>query len=103
MAKIFTSVKASGPAISFTVQVWKEDKKYVAYAPELDVSSFGDSVAHAKARLREAVTLFLEGASRLGTLEEILSEAGFENRGTIYHPRRVLAREKVRLAVPRVS
>ncbi len=103
MAKILTRVKAGVPAISFTVQVWKEDEKYVAYAPELDVSSFGDSATHAKARLREAVTLFLEGASRLGTLEEILSEAGFEKRGATYHPRRVLAHEKVRLAVPLLS
>ena len=103
MTKIRTPIKAGIPAISFTVQVWKENDKYVAYVPELDLSSFGDSVAHAKTRLREAVTLFLEGASRLGTLEEILLEAGFEKRGTTYHPRRVLAREKIRLAVPLVS
>lgn len=102
-SRIGTRVKAGVPAINFTVQVWKEDEKYIAYAPELDVSSFGNSVTHAKVRLREAMTLFLEGASRLGTLEEILLEAGFEKRGTTYHPRRVLAHEKVRLAVPLLS
>ena len=103
MTKTHTPIKAGIPAINFTVQVWKENDKYIAYVPELDVSSFGNSVAHAKARLCEAVTLFLEGASRLGTIEEILLEAGFEKRGTTYHPRRVLAREKIRLAVPLVS
>jgi predicted RNase H-like HicB family nuclease len=95
--------KMSVPDIRFTVQVWKENGKYIAYSPELDVSSFGDSVSHAKTRLREAVTLFLEGALRLGTLEEILSEAGFERHKNTYRPRRVLMREKLRLALPAAS
>jgi predicted RNase H-like HicB family nuclease len=75
MAKIPAKKKISAPHIRLTAQVWKDNGKYVAYAPELDVSSFGDSLAHAKERLREALTLFFEGASRLGTLEDILSEA----------------------------
>ncbi len=103
MRRIPTAIKTGRPAITFTAQIWKEDGKYIAYAPELDVASFGDSVAHAKVRLREAVTLFLEGASRLGTLANILAEAGFERHGRTYRPRRVLAREKVRLALPLAS
>jgi predicted RNase H-like HicB family nuclease len=47
------------PEIDFTAQVWKEGPTYVGYAPELDVSSCGDSVAEARRRLREAVGLFL--------------------------------------------
>lgn len=103
MAKNRTTARTEPPAVSFTVHVWKEGQKYVAYVPELDVASCGDSVAHAKARLREAVALFLEGASRMGTLEDILTEAGFEERINIYRPHRVLARETVRLAVPITS
>jgi len=76
---------------------------YVAYAPGLDVSSCGDSVAGAKARLREAVTLLLEECSQMGTLEAILAEAGFERHGNSYRPRRILTRAKVRLAVPLAS
>ena len=90
----------SAPEISFTVQVWKENSTYVGYVPELDVSSCGDSIRQVKTRLREAVGLFLEEASRLGTLEDILSEAGFEKHGNAYRAHRVLLREKVRLAVP---
>lgn len=103
MAKVSNRRKVGVPDIRLTVQVWKENGKYIAYAPDLDVSSFGDSVSHAKVRLREAVMLFLEGASRLGTLEDILSEAGFERHRNTYRPRRVLAREKLRLAVPAAS
>ncbi len=98
-----TRTKSVNPDITFTVQVWREDGAYVAYAPELDVSSCGDSLAEARARLREAVSLFLEEASRMGTLEDILAEAGFEKHGKTYRPHRVLARQKVRLAVPVAS
>ena len=54
------------PAISFTTQEWKESSAYVAYAQELDVSSCGDTLAQARARLKEAVALFLEECSRKG-------------------------------------
>lgn len=103
MAKILGAAKAGSLNISFTLQVWKENHTYVAYAPELDVSSCGDSLGQAKTRLREAVSLFLEEASRLGTLGDILSQAGFARQGNTYRPYRVLTREKVRLAVPVAS
>jgi predicted RNase H-like HicB family nuclease len=103
MAKTFARTKRGTLGIHFTVQVWKENDAYVAYAPELDVSSCGESLAQAKKRLHEAVSLFLEEASRMETLEDILAEAGFEKHGNNYRTRRVLAREKVRLAVPILS
>jgi predicted RNase H-like HicB family nuclease len=95
--------RAGLPEIDFTVQVWKEGTTYVGYAPELDISSCGDSVAQARARLREAVSLFLEECAHRGTLDTILSESGFEKRGESYRPRRIIARAKVRLAVPLAS
>ena len=100
MVSKFTSGTSRARGISFTAQVWKERGTYVAYAPDLDVSSCGDSLSEAKARLRGAVELFLEEAARLGTLGEILAEAGFEKHGKTFQPRRILARERVRLAVP---
>ena len=103
MATTVTSARARPRGISFSVHVWKEDGTYVAYAPELDVSSCGKTLAQAKARLREAVELFAEEAARMGTLDEILAEAGFQVEGKTYRPRRVLAREKVRLELPAAS
>ena len=95
--------KRRTPKVNFSLQVWREDGVYVAYAPELDVSSCGDSVPEARRRLREAVLLFLEEAAHQGALKEILSESGFEKHGDTYIPRRVLVREKESLAVPVVS
>jgi len=63
--------------IEFTSQVFKEGRLYVAHAPELDVSSCAGSPGKARKNLLEAVRLFLDEAERMGTLEQILQEAGF--------------------------
>lgn len=62
--------------IEFTSQVFKEGRLYVAYARELDISSCGGTPERAKKNLLEAVRLFLEETERMGTLEQILQEAG---------------------------
>lgn len=62
--------------IEFTSQVFRESRLYVAYAPELDISSCCGTPERAKKNLLEAVRLFLEEAEKMGTLEQILQEAG---------------------------
>jgi predicted RNase H-like HicB family nuclease len=103
MVRILSKNRTRLPEIAFTAHVWKEGPTFVSYTPELDVSSCGESVAEARSRLREAVSLFLEECSRRGTLEAILAESGFERRGQSYRPRRIIARAKFRLAVPLAS
>ena len=61
------------------VEIFKEDDQYVAISPELSVSSFGDSPEEAKASLTEAISLFLEECERMGTLNEVMEEAGFNH------------------------
>lgn len=103
MRRILSRNRAKLPEIDFTAHVWKEGPTFVSYSPELDVSSCGDSVAEARVRLREAVTLFLEECAHKGILDAILAESGFEKRGHSYRPRRIVARVKFRLAVPLAS
>jgi len=59
-------------------QIWKEGKMYTAYCPELDVASCGTTVAEAQKNLREALEIFIEETAKMGTLEEILEEAGYD-------------------------
>lgn len=47
----------------FTAVIEREDSGYVATCPELDIASQGDTVAEARANLREAIELYLETAS----------------------------------------
>jgi predicted RNase H-like HicB family nuclease len=63
--------------IQFTCQLFREEDQIVSLCPELNVSSFGETPAEAEAALHEAVTLFLEECERMGTLNEVLEEAGY--------------------------
>jgi hypothetical protein len=60
--------------IQFTSQIFHEGKMYVAYSPELDVSSCATTAAKAQKNLLEAVRLFLEEAEKKDSLQQILKE-----------------------------
>ncbi len=64
--------------VEFDTIVFQEGKIYVAYTPNLDVSSCGSSVDEARRNLKTAVRLFIAEAEKMGTLEDIMSEAGYE-------------------------
>src|SRR5438132_13703983 len=66
---------------SFDVHIFKEGDAYVAYVPALDVSSCGATDDEARQNIRDAVHGFLESSANLGTLDEILQEAGYEREG----------------------
>jgi len=52
--------------------------KYVAYNPELEVASQGKTVEVAEKMLKEAVSLFIETAKKIGTFNKILREDYFK-------------------------
>ena len=64
--------------LTFTQELIREGDTIVAYCPELDVSSCGATPEQARNNLRTAVRLFMEEAARIGTLADILSEAGYD-------------------------
>jgi predicted RNase H-like HicB family nuclease len=68
--------------IEYDIIVFKEDHIYVAYCPELDISSCGKDVQQDKEMLKTAVRLFLEEAEKMGTLEEILEESRYKKDST---------------------
>ena len=63
--------------VPYTTELFEEDGQIVALCPELNVSSFGDTVEVALQSLQEAMTLFLEECQRMGTLDTVLEEAGY--------------------------
>ena len=67
--------------IQFTTRVFKEGRKYAAHALERDISSCGGTKEIALRNLNEAVRLFLEEAGQIGSLPQILKEAGYNNSG----------------------
>ena len=74
---IKTPVEIITEDIIVGMDIFKEGDQYVAISPELNVSSFGDSPKEAKASLIKAISLFLEECERMGTLNKVIEEAGF--------------------------
>ncbi len=64
--------------LEFDGIIFKEEKAFIAYCPKLDVSSCGNTVDEARRNLKTAVRLFLEESEKMGTLEDILKESGYE-------------------------
>jgi len=67
------SILAKIPVIFF-----EEGDKLIAYSPALDLSTCGDNLEQAKKRFAEAATIFINEASQMGTLEEVLAECGWQ-------------------------
>ena len=85
--------------LDFRIEIFKEGKNFVAVAPELNVSSFGKSSKQAKESLKEAVELFLEECKRMGSLDDVLSEAGFKENKRFWKSTDPLLAERMALGI----
>jgi|TARA_B100000315_G_scaffold176827_1_gene165380 hypothetical protein len=63
--------------IVYQIQESRSGSVFEACCPELVITSFGDSPEAAREALRRQVAMYLEDCDDLGTLEEVLIEAGF--------------------------
>ena len=79
-------------------EVFREGDVYVGVCPDLDVSSFGETIEDAKRSLAEALDAFIEECEALGTLPEVLLEAGFAERNGSWLPRQPLSVELLPVA-----
>lgn len=77
------------------VEIFQEGDLYVGVCPDLDVSSFGETIAETRQALREALEAFVLGCEQLGTLTEVLEDAGFAQEKQNWMPRQPVAAELV--------
>jgi len=85
--------------LSIRVEIFKEDDVYVALSPELNVSSFGETIDEAKESIREAIEGFLEECREMESLNEVLEESGFLRVENNWQSRIPVAEENLALAV----
>jgi predicted RNase H-like HicB family nuclease len=85
--------------IPLKIEVFKEDDVFVAVSSELNVSSFGDTVEEARASLREAIDAFIEECQSMGTLDDVLEEAGFSRTNGTWEPRKPVLEEELSLSI----
>jgi len=80
-----------------TEELWREGNMYVAYCPELDVPSCGETVEQAKNNLKEVILIHLMETAKMGTLDKLLQDAGFEQA------QEILCVKKKLLDLPRLK
>lgn len=68
----------SGGTIKLKVRFTKEDEFIVAYCPELDLSTYANSLQEAIEAFDEALEIFLKDVTVKGTLEKILLQLGWK-------------------------
>jgi predicted RNase H-like HicB family nuclease len=89
----FKAVNGMAERIVYRAEFFKEGDLYVSLAPELNVSSFGETLEDARLSLQEAVEAFAEACQTTGTFDEVMEELGFTKRGDSWFPRQPVAAE----------
>ena len=64
--------------LKLTEELWREGTMYVSFCPELEIASCGETLAQAKKNMIEVILINLEEARKLGTLPDLLREAGLD-------------------------
>jgi predicted RNase H-like HicB family nuclease len=85
--------------ISLKIEIFKEGDVYVALSPELNISSFGDTIEDAKKSVKEAIIAFIDECERMGTLKDVLEESGFSKDNDLWESRKPLVEENLALAL----
>ncbi len=91
--------------VILNIVFYREHNKFIAYSPAFDLSTCGDTQEQAKRRFEEMLQIFLEEIGRMGTLEDVLLECGWNKAG---HPQKCWqppvfvgqTQEEVRLPCP---
>lgn len=60
------------------VSILRENSRYIAYTPALDLSTSAKSYKEAKKRFNEAVLIFFEELMEKGILKEALRDLGWK-------------------------
>lgn len=85
--------------LNIKMEIFQEDDLYVSLCPNLNVSSFGESVEEAKQSLIEAVEAFIEECAEMGTLEDVLEECGYSKVSQTWQFREAVKEESLAVAI----
>ena len=87
-------------ALQLPVSFLKEDKRYIAYSPALDLSTSGKSFEEAKHNFAEIIEFFFDELTKTGTLEEVLLGLGWSKKNKEIVPPIVISQQLESFTVP---
>lgn len=83
--------------------ITKQNKRFVAYTPALDISTSGRSEKEVKVRFTELVNLFLEEIMEAGTANDVLMELGWKKVQKQWTPPQIISSESLGLRLPALA
>ena len=88
---------------ALSVTVIKEGDSFIAFSPALDLSTVGDSYDESKKRFEEAVQIFFEEITEKGTVDQALTELGWQKQKNEYVPPMVVGSQTENFTVARFA
>ena len=85
------------------VLVTKQNKRFVAYTPALDLSTSGKTEKEAKTRFVELANIFLTEIIEAGTVNDVLSELGWKKEQKKWMPPQVVSSKSIGLRMPALA
>ncbi len=64
--------------LNITIEIWQKGKWFLAKSPELDFIAQGKTAEEAKKNLFEVIKIQFHEMEEIGTLNDYLTECGFE-------------------------
>lgn len=93
-------MKHSQIKFSLPVTIIREDKSFIAYTPTLDISTAGDTLEEAQQRFEELVEIFFEEIIEKGTIEQVLTDLGWEKKAKTFIPPSIISHTTETFSIP---
>ena len=82
------------------VLITKQNKRFVAYTPALDISTSGKTEKEVRERFAEMARIFLEEIIEAKTVGDVLSELGWRKSDKQWTPPRLISSQSINLNIP---
>ena len=92
-------MKKTNLSFNLPVIITKQNKRFVAYTPALDVSTSGKTEKEVKIRFAELANIFIEELMEMGTINDVLSELGWTKIQKKWTPPKVISSPFINMKV----
>jgi len=82
------------------VIITKQNRRFVAYTPALDISTSGKTEKDVKNKFVELANLFLEEIIEADTVDDILTELGWKKVQKVWVPPKIISSPYINMKIP---
>ena len=86
--------------VNLPVVFLREQDKFIAYSPALDISTSGDTFEQAKKRFTELVGIFFEEINKKGTTQNVLENLGWRKVRKEWQSPSLVSQDREMVTIP---